>query len=210
VNQIVEVVTNRHTPATLLTCFVHSNFQSSRRNSTVKMVSVANRHGRITGESSSGGPTRTSSGQASPGRGIRATKAKFEALEGKNAESDWGIVHLYRDGEETTGLGEVEVYNAKDSAVSGTTERGLGGVSSSKEGVDYTTLCIPVVPSYLNPNDFLGFVGEKTWDQVSHFRMVMTEQKSRYLVLMKFRDNGVARRWKAEWDGKIFNIMEVC
>lgn len=70
-------------------------------------------------------------------------------------------------------------------------------------------MCIPAVPSYLTPSDFLGFVGEKTREEVSHFRMVMTGRMNRYLVLMKFRDNAVARKWRAEWDGKVFNDMEV-
>ncbi|RQM07714.1 hypothetical protein DH86_00001729, partial [Scytalidium sp. 3C] len=57
-------------------------------------------------------------------------------------------------------------------------------------------------------NDFLGFVGEKTRQYVSHFRMVMTGRMNRYLVLMKFRDPKVAKRWRSEWDGKVFNTME--
>ncbi len=77
------------------------------------------------------------------------------------------------------------------------------------EGLDCTTLCIPAVPSYLTPSDFLGFVGEKTREEVSHFRMVMTGRMNRYLVLMKFRDGNAARRWRKEWDGKVFNSMEV-
>src|SRR5262249_47333524 len=44
---------------------------------------------------------------------------------------------------------------------------------------------------------------------VSHFRMVMTGRMNRYMVLMKFRDGRVARKWRAEWDGKVFNTMEV-
>ena len=70
-------------------------------------------------------------------------------------------------------------------------------------------MCIPAVPSYLTPSDFLGFVGEKTREEVSHFRMVMTGRMNRYLVLMKFRDGNTARRWRKEWDGKVFNSMEV-
>ena len=121
----------------------------------------------------------------------RVTKAEFRALEGKNTEIGWGVVHLYRDGEESAGLWSVggeEVYDGEE---------------------DCTTLCIPAVPSYLTPSDFLGFVGEKTRGVVSHFRMVMTGRMNRYLVLMKFRDGGVAKRWRAEWDGKVFNSMEV-
>jgi BRCA1-associated protein len=129
----------------------------------------------------------------------RVTKARYEGVEGKNTEVGWGIVHLYRDGEphETSMTENVEVYTAD----------GEQGEGDEKE--DYTTLCIPAVPSYLTPSDFLGFVGEKTREEVSHFRMVMTGRMNRYLVLMKFRDGEVARRWRKEWDGKVFNSMEV-
>jgi BRCA1-associated protein len=128
----------------------------------------------------------------------RVTKARYEGLEGKNTEVGWGIVHLYRDGEETPGLGVgMDVYTGEE------------GENGEKEGEDCTTLCIPAVPSYLTPSDFLGFVGEKTREMVSHFRMVMTGRMNRYLVLMKFRDSDDARKWKAEWDGKVFNSMEV-
>jgi BRCA1-associated protein len=128
----------------------------------------------------------------------RVTKARYEGFGGKNTEVGWGVVHLYRDGEETPGLGaELEVYTV-----------GEEGENGEKEGEDCTTLCIPAVPSYLTPSDFLGFVGEKTREMVSHFRMVMTGRMNRYLVLMKFRDSDDARKWKAEWDGKVFNSME--
>ena len=141
----------------------------------------------------------------------RVTKARYEALDGKNTEIGWGIVHLYRDGEETPGLaaGGVEVYNS-DKRDDGVVVSGALGVEGEeKQEEDCTTLCIPAVPSYLTPSDFLGFVGEKTREEVSHFRMVMTGRMNRYLVLMKFRDSGIARRWRTEWDGKVFNSMEV-
>jgi BRCA1-associated protein len=143
-------------------------------------------------------------GLATGASGGRVTKAEFRALEGKNTEVGWGIVHLYRDGEETPGLGSgVDVYQALEGG-------GNAEVAGDKgEREDCTTLCIPAVPSYLTPSDFLGFVGEKTREEVSHFRMVMTGRMNRYLVLMKFRDNAVARKWRAEWDGKVFNDMEV-
>ncbi|TVY24790.1 RING finger ETP1-like protein [Lachnellula hyalina] len=118
----------------------------------------------------------------------RVTKARIQRL-------GWGVVHLYRDGEETPGLGMgVEVYTAGE---------------KEGEGVeDCTTLCIPAVPGYFTASDFLGFVGEKTRKMVSHFRMVMTGRMNRYLVLMKFRDSGEAARWRSDFDGKPFNSME--
>ncbi|KAH8599642.1 hypothetical protein B0O99DRAFT_325027 [Bisporella sp. PMI_857] len=38
--------------------------------------------------------------------------------------------------------------------------------------------------------------------------MVMTGQNNMYLVLMKFRDGDYARKWKGQWNGKLFNSME--
>jgi len=169
-------------------------------------------------QSSSDGTARAgngiNAGLAPEAAGVgRVTKARYEVVEGKNTEVGWGIVHLYRDGEETAGLGNTEVvYTARsegaDQQNKPTASGGLG-VREEKEGEDCTTLCIPAVPSYLTPSDFLGFVGEKTREEVSHFRMVMTGRMNRYLVLMKFRDGGAARRWRKEWDGKVFNSMEV-
>ncbi|PVH89922.1 zf-UBP-domain-containing protein, partial [Cadophora sp. DSE1049] len=131
----------------------------------------------------------------------KVTKALYKPVEQggtKNTEVGWGVVHLYRDGDPTStqGVREEGLYEADED----------GQVGGEEE--DCTTLCIPAVPSYLTTNDFLGFVGEKTRDEVSHFRMVMTGRMNRYLVLMKFRDAAVAKRWRKEWDGKVFNSME--
>lgn len=147
-------------------------------------------------------------GLAAGGSMGKVTKARYEPLDTKNTELGWGIVHLYRDGEETPGLNspDLDLYSAED--VPSHTES--KGQNIEPAGVnDCTTLCIPAVPSYLTANDFLGFVGEKTRQYVSHFRMVMTGRMNRYLVLMKFRDPKVAKRWRSEWDGKVFNTMEV-
>ncbi|KUJ21776.1 zf-UBP-domain-containing protein [Mollisia scopiformis] len=152
---------------------------------------------RMRGESSSAGAGSNgrsaglNAATASVVGGGRVTKARFDPVEGKNTEVGWGIVHLYRDGEETVGLEREEIYAAED---------------TSDE--DCTVLCVPAVPSYLTSSDFLGFVGEKTREQVSHFRMVMTGRLNRYMVLMKFRDEGVAKRWRKEFDGKVFTTME--
>jgi BRCA1-associated protein len=126
----------------------------------------------------------------------QTTKARFEELPTRNGDGavtstnvGWGIVHLYRDGEESPELVAID--------------QGADGVDA-----DTSILCIPAVPSYMTPSDFLGWVGEKTREQVSHFRMVMTGRMNRYLVLMKFRDSKVARNWREEWDGKVFGGLE--
>lgn len=133
----------------------------------------------------------------------RVTKAEFRAIQTGSADVGWGVVRLYRDGEESPWLGtDLDLRNDDDD------KKGDEGGKKEKEE-DCTTLCIPAVPSYLTPSDFLGFVGEKTRAMVSHFRMVMTGRMNRYLVLMKFRDGQEARRWRTEWDGRVFNSMEV-
>ncbi|KAK8045248.1 RING finger protein [Apiospora rasikravindrae] len=131
----------------------------------------------------------------SMGSAGKATKARFLPLKTKDTNIGWGIVHLYREVEETPEL----------SALAGAEE-----VEDPErfEGVDCTTLCIPAVPSYLSPSDFLGFIGERWRDQVSHYRMVMTGRLNRYLVLLKFRDSKRAYMFKREFDGKVFNDIE--
>ena len=119
-----------------------------------------------------------------------ANKAELLPLRTKHTEVGWGIVHFYREGEETPSLDTV------DADAIGTDE-------------DYTTLCIPAVPTYMSPGDFLGFIGERWREDISHCRMVMTNKMNRHLALLKFRDGNRAKMWRKEFDGKIFNTMEV-
>jgi BRCA1-associated protein len=144
------------------------------------------------------------------GSGGLATKGRFVPSDPHNTELGWGIVHLYRDAEETPGLYDTTEENPPGGRSSELDEGALA-VDTMKSAVsdDCTTLCILAVPSYLTPSDFLGFVGEKTRDQVSHFRMIRTGRINRYMVLMRFRDPAMAREWRREWNGKVFNSMEV-
>ncbi|MCJ1399216.1 hypothetical protein MMC11_002418 [Xylographa trunciseda] len=137
-----------------------------------------------------------------------ATKGKYESTDLEEDDLGWGVVRLYRDTEETPGLYD-EVVSTKSSKHGRGTSRlgGLDGTAVFKDE-DCTTLCILAVPAYLTPSDFLGFVGEKTREEVSHFRMIRTERVNRYMVLMKFRSGKKAREWRKEWNGKAFNSME--
>lgn len=121
-----------------------------------------------------------------------ATKGKFVPADPANTELGWGVIHLYRDGQETPDL-----YDEAD------------GPGSDFKPHDCTTLCILAVPSYMTPPDLLGFMGEQTREQVSHFRLIRTSRANKYMVLMKFREASQARQWRKEWDGKTFNSMEV-
>ena len=126
-----------------------------------------------------------------------ATKGKFIPSDLKDTDVGWGVVHLYRDGQETPGL-----YDEPGRSIEGSSEK-----TFNEE--DCTTLCILAVPSYMTPSDFLGFVGEQTREEVSHFRLIRTSRANKYMVLMKFRDAKRAREWRKEWNEKPFNSMEV-
>ena len=144
----------------------------------------------------------------SVGPGGLATKGRYEPCDPNQEELGWGVVRLYRDSEETSGLYD-EPTTPKHSKPGKSLSRKEKNEQPAFRDEDCTTLCILAVPSYLTPSDFLGFVGEKTRDIVSHFRMIRTERGNRYMVLMKFRNGKNAREWRREWNGKAFDGMEV-
>lgn len=140
--------------------------------------------------------------------GNLATRGRFEPSDPRHQEIGWGVVRLYRDSEETPGLYD----EPRPSKQSKNARHGIkkdSDESTSFKDEDCTTLCILAVPSYLTPADFLGFVGERTRDEVSHFRMIRSERSNRYMVLMKFRHGKRAREWRREWNGKAFDEMGV-
>ncbi|KAF4974048.1 hypothetical protein FZEAL_9002 [Fusarium zealandicum] len=159
---------------------------------TIETVDLQTGH-TMTGEPSRTGPSAAPSLGPTFGGAGTATKAEFLPLETKNTELGWGVVHFYREGEGTPGLGETDHVEDGDETL---------------KDRDCTTLCIPAVPAYMSPGDLMGFVGEKWRGDISHCRMVMTSRMSRYLVLLKFRDNRRAKLWRQEFDGKVFNTME--
>ena len=138
------------------------------------------------------------------------TKGLYVPLDQGTTDGAWGIVHLYRDAAETTGLyGGPRLNRPTDPWLSGVPKESQGLVDRPPAHENCTTLCILAVPSYLAPSDFLGFVGEGTRNEVSHFRMIRTARANRYMVLMKFRHGKMAKQWQQEWNGKVFNSMEV-
>ena len=138
------------------------------------------------------------------------TKGSYTPLDHQTTESVWGIVHLYRDSEETPGLyGDSPLSKPPDPWLHGFTKDTIGARNPPPADQDCTTVCVLAVPSYMGPSDFLGFAGEQTWNEVSHFRMIKTARANKYMVLMKFRSGKKAREWQWEWNGKVFNSMEV-
>ncbi|KAI0553852.1 Zn-finger in ubiquitin-hydrolase [Xylaria curta] len=131
----------------------------------------------------------------SMGTAGKGTKALFLPLAtAKNTNIGWGIVHLYREGNATPELRLPPRQDLED--------------EQDNAQLDCTTVCIPAVPSYLSPSDFLGFIGDKWRGHISHYRMIMTGWMNRYLVLMKFRDSKRARLFGQEFDGRVFNHIE--
>ncbi|KAK5070800.1 hypothetical protein LTR51_006812 [Lithohypha guttulata] len=139
------------------------------------------------------------------------TRAAFAATEETDA-GERGIVHLYRDVEETPGL-----YRKSDRITPSELWHGSAPAkarppasysSHPPKDEDCTMLAILAVPSYMTPRDFLAFVGPDTRNAVSHFRMVRTSRVNRYMVLMKFKDGRFARQWQSDWNTKLFNTME--
>jgi BRCA1-associated protein len=158
-------------------------------------------------------PKKHNDGNISTGIGSHvggaATKGKYLPLDHKDLESIWGIVHLYRDAEETPSLDDEGRHSKSLRGRHSGLQKSTASLESSVPDEECTTLCILAVPSYLSPSDFLGFVGEQTREEVSHFRMIRTSRANRYMVLMKFRSGRKAREWRREWNGKVFNSMEV-
>lgn len=142
------------------------------------------------------------------GPGALATKGRYQPCEPQESDMGWGIVRLYRDADDTPGLyDDASAARMSKSARSSLSQQDKGQALFRDE--DCTTLCILAVPSYMTPPDFLGFVGEKTREDVSHFRMIRTDRTNRYMVLLKFRNGKKAREWRKEWNGKAIDGMEV-
>ena len=136
-------------------------------------------------------------------------KGRYESLKGYEGTEGWGIVHLYRDSEDTSGLYKDSAYRSSDLWSDGARIPPATRPHHPPKDEDCTTLCILAVPSYMTPSDFLSWVGESTRSEVSHFRMVRTSRANRYMVLMKFKHGKKAREWQHEWNSKVFNSMEV-
>ena len=150
-------------------------------------------------------------------------KAQYIPLHPKNTEFGYGVVHLYRDGEETKG-----VYPTAEEYISGSgahcdsarvcsstsisPARSLESATAESTKLDEDTLktvAILAVPSYMTTSDFMGFVGEDTKENASHFRMIRTGKANRYMVLIRFRQADKAKEFVRLFNGRVFNSMEV-
>nr|POE47309.1 polyubiquitin [Quercus suber] len=126
------------------------------------------------------------------------TKAVYLPSDTKTTEVGWGVVHLYRDGDESAGV-EGEIVGQK---------RVEKGPDNGTDIEDFTTLCILAVPSWMMPSDLLGFVGDQAREDVSHFRLIRTGRANKFMVLMKFRQARRAREWQRAYNGRLFSAAE--
>ncbi|KAI9889981.1 MAG: hypothetical protein M1814_004599 [Vezdaea aestivalis] len=152
----------------------------------------------------------SSSGAHLPSEGM-TFKPKHTPSKVKTTEVGYGIVRLYRDAEETIGLYDDAGERPPAPGGSDMTASAIRVKAAKSPGwreEDCKTLGILAVPSYLTPSDFLGWIGEKTREDVSHIRMIKTGRINRYMVLVKFRQAKKAREWRKEWNGKVFNSTE--
>lgn len=139
--------------------------------------------------------TRGKSG-AGTGGGLH-TKAVYSPSNPKTTEVGWGIVHLYRDAEESSLLDDSTALR-----------KSTAGSDNEFKEDDCTTLCILAVPSWMMPSDLLGFVGDQAREDVMHFRLIRTGRANKYLVLMKFRSAKKAREWQKLYNGRLFSSAE--
>ncbi|CAK1365392.1 unnamed protein product [Cercospora beticola] len=131
------------------------------------------------------------------------TKAVYVPSDSKTTEAGWGVVHLYRDLEESKAL-DADGFPQKS------LERTAKG--SEQDGKfdpeDCSTLCILAVPSWMMPSDLLSFLGEQAREDVSHFRLIRTARANKYMVLLKFRSSKKARDWQKANNGRLFSDLE--
>ncbi|KXT17532.1 hypothetical protein AC579_3220 [Pseudocercospora musae] len=130
------------------------------------------------------------------------TKALYLPSEPKTTELGWGVVHLYRDSEESYAQDGSQMLQHSSAQAQITASGGRFSID------DCSTLCILAVPSWMMPSDLLGFVGDQAREDVSHFRLIRTGRANKYMVLLKFRSPKKARDWQKAYNGRLFSAAE--
>lgn len=131
------------------------------------------------------------------------TKALYIPSDPKTTDVGWGVVHLYRDSEEST----IEESQGAHVAFQNLHKaRQHADIAFNPD--DCATLCILAVPSWMMPSDLLGFVGDEARENVSHFRLIRTERTNKYMVLMRFRSSQKAKDWQRINNGRLFSAAE--
>lgn len=189
----------------------HNRNNSPRAQSTVRAVKPSNaaaardwRYGRVAVEGVDMEVQQVQkNGAAAAGKAAASglhTKAVYVPSEPKTTEVGWGVVHLYRDTEESP------LLDSDAAAVA--TKKSSVASSADSDPEQCTTLAILAVPSWMMPSDLLGFVGDQAREDVSHFRLIRTGRTNKYMVLLKFRSAKKAREWQKAYNGRLFSAAE--
>jgi len=154
--------------------------------------------------SSAATTTRKTGGHAKSSVNGLHTKALYVPSDLKTTDVGYGVVHLYRDIEETASLVDDEAFTRRSMDKARRPARDEREFDPS----ECTTLCILAVPSWMMPSDLLGFVGDQAREEVSHFRLIRTGRANKYMVLLKFRSAKKAREWQKANNGRLFSAAE--
>ncbi|KAL9713641.1 hypothetical protein Ac2012v2_003252 [Leucoagaricus gongylophorus] len=103
-----------------------------------------------------------------------------------------GIVHIFRDAGKRPGLDDLEKRAPEVPS------------DSDDAGV---TLGVLAVPFWMNPSDFLAFVGPAV-SSIAHLRIIRDFAPNRSIVLVRLANPADAADFVEAYDGKPFNSME--
>lgn len=115
-------------------------------------------------------------------------KGAFMSSKTESVSLGQGVLHLYKGN------------------LDNITTAGSGSLSLAQEcAID--VLAILAVPSYMTSADLLGFFGESL-QQISHIRILRTDDLRHFIVLLKFRAVSEAQSFHRKFNGAVFNPME--
>ncbi|GMM37592.1 Etp1 protein [Saccharomycopsis crataegensis] len=133
-----------------------------------------------------------------------------------------GVIRLYREPEEFEEPKEQEISsdgggttddldkagNNNDDLLSET----LSSISLKPKGsedLEKTIISILAIPGYFTVTDILGFIGDDyIQNHISNVRIIKADISNRFLVLLNFRSRKYAKKFKKEFNGRLFNSME--
>jgi hypothetical protein len=118
---------------------------------------------------------------------ISTTTGKFVPFSSTTSSLESGILHLYRD---TLPPSSIPSHS-----------------SSHSPPCKSLVLACLAVPSYISPRDWIEFI-EPVLPLISHIRTIRDSFPSRYMVLLKFREQADVDMVYAEYNGRAFNSME--
>lgn len=111
------------------------------------------------------------------------TNSSNELLKGKFM--GYGVIRLYRESiAEKEAKDEVEV-----------------------EGDD-TVVSIISVPNYFSPTELLAFLTQEFISNMSHIRLLRSNNPNRFMVLIKFKNSEITKKFKEKFNGCKFNSFE--